>query len=99
MSSPPYPHRTISTPHRPTPDLRRFSALHTPKSHSPPGGSVSSTLGRISSYPLAHCCLHLFVLSRLGLWTSVLVARRKLLRDFSRLTGACCPNIGCRGSF
>jgi len=48
---------------------------------------------------LNDCFLHLDILSWSGLHTSVVVARRKLFRDFSRAAGAWWLNIGCRGSF
>jgi len=95
----------MSTPQRPAPYLRRFIAIHTPWPQWPPGESISATLGLTSPSSLSHCSLHLDILFWSGLrtaqWvhTSVVVAHRKLFRDFSRAAGAWWLKIRGRASF
>jgi len=101
LSHLPKPQRTMSSdcpPYNdqfPTSDDSRPS-IH--RSHSDPEVRVFPP-HLTSPTSLSQCSLHLDILSWSGLHTSVVLARRKLFRDFSRAAEPWWLNIGCRGSF
>jgi len=81
------------TPQRPTPDLRRFLALHTPVATVLPGGSIFATLGRTSPTSLEHCSFYLDILSWSGLHTSGVVRDENKVRRMCSNFYVCCYTI------